>query len=78
MLWQHNKDFKGPCQYRLLDHTRRDPSGGNDPLNAPALFKGQCQTYREARGLLMRVCTAAQRSWRMGWQAGYKAGKAAK
>ena len=77
MLWQHpRKGLGGPCDWCLLDHTRPDPSRGNEPLKVPALIGGQCRTYKEARGLLMRIGKACNRAYRYGYLAGYRAGKA--
>jgi len=77
MIWSHfPKDRSRPCEWRLLNHTRPDPSRGEEPMKAPALIGGACRTYKEARGLLMRIGKACQRAYRYGYLAGYRAGRA--
>ena len=76
MLWQHpRKGAKGDCQWCLLDHTRKSSTPSHDPLESPALIRGTCPTYKEARGLLIRIGKACQRAYRYGYLAGYKAGR---
>ena len=73
MLWSHPKDSPGPCQWKLLDHNR--PNIGASMAEDHPAIEGTCRTYKEARGLLMRIGKACQRAYRYGYLAGYKAGR---
>ena len=76
MLWSHPRDKPGPCEWRLLDHTRKHRGGTCVADDTPSAISGTCHTYKEARGLLIRIGKACNRSYRYGYLAGYRAGKA--